>query len=146
MTIVVMVILLSVAVPSFRQIIANQRIKTASFDLFSALSYARSEAIKRNAPVSVQAGESVDGSWSTGWRIMDGGNVLRSWGAIANLTVSNKASGSASSLIFGSDGRLTIAAAPKLQIEPSVSVSGVGSRCVQVGLSGRPTTQLGNCP
>ena len=145
-TVVVMVVLLGVAVPSFRQMIANQRVKTASFDLFSALSYARSEAIKRNLPVSVRAGESVDGAWSTGWRIMDGANVLRSWGAISSLSVSNTATGNATVLTFGSDGRMTIAAAPKLQIQPSTSVTGVSSRCVQISLSGRPTTQTGGCP
>jgi type IV fimbrial biogenesis protein FimT len=145
--VVVMVVLLSVAVPSFRQVIANQRIKTASFDLFSALNYARSEAIKRNVSVSMRAGESADGAWSTGWRIVDSSNnLLRSWGAISSLTVSNTAAGNATVLTFGSDGRLTNAAAPKLQIQPATSISGVSSRCVQITLSGRPTTQMGSCP
>ena len=146
-TVVVMVVLLGVAVPSFRQMIANQRVKTASFDLYSALSYARSEAIKRNATVTVRAGESVDGAWSTGWRIEDAtSNLLRSWGAISSLTVSNTATGNATVLTFNSDGRLTTAAAPKLQIEPSTAVTGVSSRCVQISLSGRPTAQTGSCP
>jgi len=142
-TIAIVVILGAVATPSFRQLIANQRIKTASFDLFSALTYARSEAIQRNADVTLRAGAAVDGAWSTGWRVVDSsGNILRSWGAISNLSVTEGAS--VALLTFNRNGRPT--AAPKLQIASTVSASGVTARCIQISLSGRPTTATGNCP
>lgn len=46
-------ILAAIAAPSFRSLIQSQQVKNASFDLFSSLSLARSEAIKRNSNVTV---------------------------------------------------------------------------------------------
>jgi type IV fimbrial biogenesis protein FimT len=143
-TISVAVILLGIAVPSFRELIANQRIKSASFDLFSAVSLARSEAIKRRVNITLRAGATADGGWETGWRIADGATTLRSWSAVSNLSVVEKVGG-ASTVTFGTDGRLT-AAAPRLEIASAVSLSGVTARCIQVDLSGRPATKVGACP
>src|SRR5438128_1717675 len=79
-TLTIVAILLSLAVPSFQQLILNQGIKAASFDLYSALEYARSEAIKRNANITLKAGAVTDGAWTTGWRVNDpSNNSLRSW-------------------------------------------------------------------
>ena len=149
-TIAVAVVLLAIVAPSFRQLISNQRIKTASFDLFSALNYARSEAIKRNATggVTLQAGALTNGAWATGWRIVDPADAsknLRSWGAINNLSVAEEAGG-ITSVTYGRDGRLTGGTAPRFEITTSPSVSGVKARCVQVDLSGRPATIEGVCP
>jgi type IV fimbrial biogenesis protein FimT len=149
-TIAVAVVLLAIVAPSFRQLIANQRIKTASFDLFSALNYARSEAIKRNAAagVTLQAGALTDGAWATGWRIVDPADAtksLRSWGAINSLSVTEEAGG-ITSVTYGRDGRLAGGTAPRFELTTSPSISGVKARCVQVDLSGRPATAEGVCP
>src|SRR5689334_8652619 len=79
--IAVLVIGLGLGVPAFKQTIAAQRVKNASFDLFSALNYARSEAVKRNTSISLKAGASTDGAWTTGWRVVSGSTSLRSWGS-----------------------------------------------------------------
>lgn len=50
-TIAVAAILLAVAVPSFRHLIISNRLTTAANDVVTALTVARSEAIKRNADV-----------------------------------------------------------------------------------------------
>src|SRR6478736_4154108 len=76
---VVVVVLITIAVPSYRQLIVSQGIKTASFDLYSALEYARSEAIKRpSATVVLCAGNSTanNGAWGTGWRVVGAGRSL----------------------------------------------------------------------
>lgn len=52
-TIAVMAVLLAVAVPSFRDIINNNRISSQTNELVSDLTLARSEAAKRGVPVSV---------------------------------------------------------------------------------------------
>src|SRR5512135_410213 len=65
-TIVIVGILTSVAVPSFRSFIVSQRIKSTSFDLIAALNMTRSEAIKRNIIVIVTP---TGGSWLNGWTI-----------------------------------------------------------------------------
>jgi type IV fimbrial biogenesis protein FimT len=143
--IAVLVIGLGLGVPAFKQTIAAQRVKNASFDLFSALNYARSEAVKRNANISLTAGETSNGAWITGWRIEDGsGNKLRSWGSTNGLSITETVGGAAT-VTYGKDGRLTTTTVPKLQVGPSTSISGVSSRCVSVDLSGRPNASTGNC-
>jgi len=143
-TVVILVILLTIGVTSFRGIILNQRIKSASFDLFSALEQTRSEAIKRNASVTLKAGAASDGAWVTGWRLLDASsNILRSWSATSNVTITE--AGGATTVTFARDGHLTTAA-PKLEISPETSLNGVTSRCIQVSLNGRPSTQKGSCP
>ncbi|WP_374402240.1 GspH/FimT family pseudopilin [Niveibacterium sp.] len=67
-------ILLAIAVPSFSDLIARQRIAGAASDLSSDLMLARMEASRRGGRVSVCA--STDGAtcgaasaWSTGWLV-----------------------------------------------------------------------------
>jgi len=144
-TLTILGVLLTIVAPSFRQLILNQGIKTASFDLFSALEYARSEAIKRNDTTTLRAGASTDGTWATGWRLVDSSsNLLRTWTAASNITITETVGG-ITVVTFRNDGHLTTAA-PKLQIDPTTTLSGVTSRCVQVDLVGRPKSQLGACP
>src|SRR6266496_792796 len=67
-------ILAAIAAPSFRDFIIQQRIRNAAFELMADLTFARSEAVKRNATVTM----SKTGSWTGGWTITDaGGNTLR---------------------------------------------------------------------
>ena len=139
-TIAVAVILLGIAVPSFRELIANQRIKSASFDLFSALNYARSEAIKRNTNVTLSATTGTD--WATGWQVAQGANVLRSWSAIPRLSLA-QTGGTVGVITYGNDGRATNA--PTLEIASTVAGSGIAARCISVDLSGRPATKVGAC-
>ena len=68
----VLSILLAVGVPSFSQFTANTRLNSYANTLFSHLSLARSEAVKRNTRVAIC--KSLDGSacassgdWSQGW-------------------------------------------------------------------------------
>jgi len=70
--ITVTAILLGLGVPAFRDFTRNNRVTAAQNDLVTSLSLARSEALKRNRPVSVCA--STDGAtcsddtiWSSGW-------------------------------------------------------------------------------
>ena len=65
-TVTLLAVLLAIAVPSFQQLILNQGVKTAAFDVFSAFEYTRSEAIKRpGETVRLRAGAASDGAWST---------------------------------------------------------------------------------
>ena len=151
-TMLVLAVILVIAVPSFQQMIRNQGIKTASFDLFSALEYTRSEAIKRPGNiVTLCAGDSTanDGAWAKGWRLVISpcsSDPLRTWTTASSLIISDKAGG-ATSITFGKDGHvMSPATAPKLQMDPAVSPAGVSSRCVQISLAGRPNTLVGACP
>jgi type IV fimbrial biogenesis protein FimT len=74
-TIAVLVIIVGLATPSFREIILSQGVKTASFDVFAGLILARSEAVSRNTTVTITPS---GGNWSEGWVIADsGGEVVK---------------------------------------------------------------------
>jgi type IV fimbrial biogenesis protein FimT len=74
-TITVAGVLLAVGIPSFREITRNNRVTSAQNDLVTALTLARSEALRQATPVSVCASANgtscLSGSgptdWSTGW-------------------------------------------------------------------------------
>jgi type IV fimbrial biogenesis protein FimT len=65
-TLGILAVLASVAVPGTVQLIDNQNLVTASNNLAADLLLARSESIKRRQPVLVDNG---DGNWQSGWRV-----------------------------------------------------------------------------
>src|SRR5512135_965387 len=135
-TVTLVGVLLMIAAPGMRQLTLNQGIKTAAYDVFAALQYARSEAIKSNGSVTLRAGASTDGAWTTGWRVVDGSShVLRSWTVASNLSIAEKANSGATIITFGPDGHVTSPSSPpRVEIDPSASTSGVTARCVGVDL------------
>ena len=131
-------ILASFALPSFREYMGMQRIRAAAFDVSAAILAARSEAIKRNASVTmVQAG----GDWKNGWTIVSAGNTLGTQGAFSGLVITNSAS--ATTLSFRNDGRL--AASSNFTIDLSTPSSSVPARCIKIGLTGVPSSKQGSC-
>lgn len=69
-TMAVVAILATVAVPNFIDIMTKRRIAGYVNEFSSALAFARSEAIRRGVPVSVcksANGTSCGGTWSGGW-------------------------------------------------------------------------------
>ncbi|HEY9868788.1 MAG TPA: GspH/FimT family protein [Candidatus Obscuribacterales bacterium] len=132
--IVIVAVLAAMAGPSFREYIASQRIKNASFDLIAALAFARSEALKRNANVHLCAGGT---NWATGWTIRIGpndcsGTALRSQDAFTGLTLTNSAD--LQTLSYSNDGRPL--ATTVFSVELPSSISGVKCRQVTIDLSG----------
>lgn len=79
-TIAVMAILLSIAVPSFNEVMLGTKLSSYANNLSSSALLARSEAIKRNAPVTLCVSSSGaacgTGSWEQGWVVITGTNVL----------------------------------------------------------------------
>lgn len=71
-TILLAVILISVAVPSFRTMILNNRITTAGNSLARSLNMARADAIRegRTVRVCVPTAPSCNGTdWASGWQL-----------------------------------------------------------------------------
>ena len=128
-------VLISLATPMMRDLIVNNRLKTVSTDLHSSLTYARSEAIKRNGTISLVP---VDTSaWAQGWSVRSGTTVLQLQDAYASVTVS----GPAASVSFAGSGRLTGTSTLSFIISSSSSPR-LQARCVVVAPSGRPSVQL----
>lgn len=132
----VTVILLTLAVPSFQEFIRGQRVKTTSFDIFAALTYTRSEALKRNGDVTITP---VSNNWSNGWNITSAATTLRTE---ASQSTSVVLTGPAS-ITFGRDGRAD--ANTTIQVDANPSAASISSRCISIDLSGRPNSKKGTC-
>jgi type IV fimbrial biogenesis protein FimT len=133
----------AVATPSLMSVIAVQRVKTAAFDLYSAASYARNEAIKRSAVVTIVP---RNGAFSNGYDLVVGGTVLRSQAASPGVSISAPIG---LTLAFDDSGRLTTPARYQLELT-SGQVTATPKRCVIISTTGRPTihvdnNQDGNC-
>lgn len=145
-TVAVLAILAAVALPSFRSFIVSQRIKTASFDMMSALILARSEAIKRNTNVDVTPN---NGSWSNGWTIAAGVSQLKTQDSLGSglsvVCYSGITAIPCSSITFINKGRLPPGIpAPSIQIASS-NCSGCYTRCIGIDLNGRPNSRKASC-
>ncbi len=141
-TIVIVGILATVAIPAFTGFIANQRIKTASFDLMSALSLTRSEALKRNTDV-VTVTPAI-GGWHDGWTVTAttvGGVVttLNQQAAFRGLTITKTPF--AGGVTYNNSGRLS-GAATTFSISND---SNTTHRCIEINISGRPNSKVGAC-
>lgn len=133
-TIAVLVILILLAAPAFTEMIASQRVQTASADLITSLARARSEAIKQNLDVTI----TPNGTWAGGWIVASTAGNLEVRPATSGIAIG---SGPAS-VTFRSNGRLAPGESPKF----SFSASSTGTkRCVQVGLSGQPVVTKVAC-
>lgn len=148
LTVIVIVgILASLAVPSFRSFVVQQRIKTTSFDMMASLTLARSEAIKRNSTVSITP---TDGSnWQSGWAVAVGATPLTRQAALSGLSVICK-SGTAivnpcPAITYNSNGRVLGTTPPSIEIS-STSADSSSTRCISVDLSGRPNSRKAGCP
>ncbi len=139
---VIIGVLISAGVPAFAGFIRNQRVKTASFDLFSSLTMARSEAITRNTPVTVTP--ITTSNWANGWRVTyvdatSGSTVtLRDEGAMPSITITGP-----TTVVYRGSGRLSGAAGPQFQLTSSGTT--IVTRCINVDLSGRPVTKAAAC-
>jgi type IV fimbrial biogenesis protein FimT len=135
-------ILFAAAAPQMRDLVTNSRIKQASAEMFSTMAYARSEAVSRDAQVTITA----MGSWSNGWQVSAGNTVLKRSGPISNITITGPA---ASTITYNPNGRLS-AVQPVTFVFSDPGNTRTVSRCVVSTLSGQPVFQAdlnrdGNC-
>lgn len=136
LAVAVLAILVGLAAPGFKEIILSQAVKTASFDLFSHLLVARSEAITRNTTVTVNP---TGGNWANGWTITDsGGETVRQQDKFAQVIIAGPGS-----ITFNGAGRLTTGST-------SLSLMANGgqashTRCIEIDLGGRPAAKKGAC-
>lgn len=110
-TIAVAAILVSIAVPSFRNLIVGNRLDTLSTELVDAISFARSESIKRNSPVvfcrvaSSTTTVCATGSFWSHWAILSGTDVIRRGEVNSyNATVKVASDLTDDKVVFGGDG------------------------------------------
>jgi type IV fimbrial biogenesis protein FimT len=78
--ITIVAVLLTMAVPTFKDASLASQLRSSANNLLSSARLARSEAIKRNVPVTLCASSNGTscggGAWEQGWIVMTGGTVL----------------------------------------------------------------------
>lgn len=145
LVIAIMAILMGIAIPTYRELVADQKVRAVATTLHSSMLLARAEAIKRNRTVRLRPAD--DEEWQAGWLIPDPVNVDSDTNPVHRQRLNDSA--------------VTITTAvDQLNFRPSGRLSGVGSevefelesvsdatkqRCVRIGLDGRASTVKGGC-
>jgi type IV fimbrial biogenesis protein FimT len=149
-TLVVLVVLVSVAVPSFDNIRLSNRLASYSTDLVAGSQLARSEAIKRNARVTLCASSNgtacaTNGQWEAGWIVISNdGQVIQKQAPTAT-GYQMRDSGGLSALAFEATGVGGTAA--NITICRATPV-GSQERVVKISATGRSSitrTNVGTC-
>ncbi|KAE8438708.1 MULTISPECIES: GspH/FimT family protein [Halomonadaceae] len=119
--------LATIAIPNFARIIQENRVVTTTNDYKIALSFARSEAVRRNQSVDLLP---VAEGWDNGWEVQADEVVLRRWAQeVDDITIAN----APERFTFNSQGRLVSAAFASQRV--SVTLNEIG-RCVRIEPSG----------
>jgi type IV fimbrial biogenesis protein FimT len=143
MTVVtIAIIMMAIAVPSFKNFIASQRVKSASYEISTTLLLARSEAIKRNTNVTIAP--STANTWTAGWTVTAGAVTLQSQPAIDGITITTLAAdgvtpASLANVVFKGTGRQT-GSVTYWQLAGSTT-----TRCVRLDTAGVATAKSGAC-
>lgn len=133
-------VLATLAVPSFRSLVESQRVRNASFEIFSLLSLVRSEAIKRNGNVTITPTTNAAGE--IGFSVTAaGGEVIRTKSALKGIVITVTPS-STTEVVYQRTGRAT--ATPAFQVDVSATPT-ENVRCIEIELSGMPRTVKGTC-
>jgi len=133
-TITIAAILAAIAIPSYRSFILGQRVKTTTTDLYSALMITRSEAMKRNASVSL----SRNSTWSQGWTVtLADGTIVQTATIPDSVTLTEI--GGMTSISYSWTGRPATASVGANFV---ISASGITARCITLSLSGLPQTKV----
>lgn len=133
-------IVAAMAAPSMRQFSAGQAAKALAFDITADLLLARSEALKRNASVSISpSGE----SWERGWTVTSGTENISRRNALAATVIFSDAP---SAITFDVNGRVSAPNSPvRMTITPQGGGSRSAKRCIELDLSGRARSRVGEC-
>jgi len=159
-TLAVAIILVTVGMPMFTGMAANNRAAAQTNALVSAMKLARSEAVKRATTVNVCAAATTlpvasptcdagSPASTRGWIVhadvnnngFDAGDVIRAWDGLANSAGINTTG--ANVVQFGSTGESNGGFTFEL-VENDAT--GTGTRCVTVTAVGQVHSKRGTCP
>ena len=145
-TIAVLVIVVTVAVPAFDGFVANQRVKSAAQGLMTSFSYARSEAIRRNEDVDVQMLQD-GGDWVWGVCTDDAVNVPEDCLRVVRTGRVQVAGESPGPVTFDPQGRPNGGGRSVTLCDADESQA-VSRRMIYVGITGRSRIDVGDggCP
>lgn len=144
-------VIAALALPSYTSFIGTMNAKTVAFDLIGDLTLARSEALKRNATITVAP---IGGDWANGWRILEPDNddaddqpqVLRERdGSKSKVAIGS--AGKSCDLVFLPNGRVATIEDDDQCGKWSVtsSASNAIARCVAISPTGSARSEPGAC-
>lgn len=153
LTIAIASITLTFAVSSFRSVVVTNRVTTEVNDFVAGMSYARSEAVKRAANVTVVASNN---SWASGWDIGIDANSDGDLTDGADTLLRTWRSQSADISWVNDDGLtlITVDARGGIGNETGFVVQPTGDNCVSgtervrdldISISGRVSVSRSNC-
>jgi type IV fimbrial biogenesis protein FimT len=134
-TLAIVAILATVAVPSFNEAMLSSKLTTLSNNFVASAQLARSEAIKRNKAVTLCAssdGSTCTGAWSDGWLIAEGGTVIHTQARLPN---GFRLSGDVTGVVFQATG--IGATAANLTLCRATPTVGSQQRTIAVSPTGR---------
>lgn len=140
-TIAVMAILLAIAVPSFTNATLGSKLSSYANSFVASAHLARSEAIKRNAAVTLCASTdgascATTGGWQQGWIVLSGTTVIQRQQALPAGMLFTEAGG-VLSIIYQSSGiNATSTTLTLCRATPSV---GSQQREISISATGRPS-------
>lgn len=153
-TLAVLAVLLTIAIPNYQTFVMNSRMASQTNDLITALSLARSEAVKRAANVTVCAssdGATCTGGWAAGWIVRDAaGTPIRVQQALGGASTMTGGADVATMITFTASGRTTLpdtatAATTTLTLCPP-NPAVVQGRSIQIERTGRSRFAPVACP
>jgi type IV fimbrial biogenesis protein FimT len=139
--ITVMLVLMAVAVPSFRDASHRSQLRSAANALVTSAHFARSEAIKRNAPVTMcissdGANCAASGGWEQGWIIRSDITLRRQSASAVNVRIT---SGGINHLTFQPTG--VDATSAVFTVCRAPAEAGAEQRQVTIDATGRPSVR-----
>ncbi|WP_018144616.1 GspH/FimT family pseudopilin [Thioalkalivibrio sp. AKL6] len=146
-TLAVLVILATIAVPGFQNLVENNRTTTQTNELVTALNSARSEAIKQGVEVSVTA----SGNFASGWCVhagdnCSGDNIIRQYGQATSMSITS--SPETDQITFdGRGAKSEPAGAFTLTVAPEDCPAGASERARQIQIvnTGRVSVSRADC-
>lgn len=152
-TVSIMAILLTIALPSFQGSLRSNRLATTSNELLASLSLARSEGIKstRGGGVCASADGAVCGvDWNLGWMVWtekDGDGVYDNDETVVRYSQGKpqlQLTGSAATISFDGRGRIIGGAAASIDVVPEGVTT--PARCVEISITGQTRVEQEACP
>jgi type IV fimbrial biogenesis protein FimT len=159
-TIAVLAVVMSVAIPSFRELRSSNAVTTTANDFVVALNFTRSEAIKRSKPVTLcpsnaaQTGCVGTSDWSTGWIVFDDRGatpgvvdgteaIIQSWPPATGRSVSITQTSASNYVRYISDG--TPDGLTPSTFDIVKSSTSTHPRCVRLSSTGRISLEKDTC-
>lgn len=153
-TVAVLAIAITIAVPSFRDVIQSNRVSTSTNELIAAFSYARSEAIRNSRGSGVcgsTTGSDCDGTWGQGlmvWGDTNGNGQFDAAEPVLRFTAANRQlvfAAEADSVIFDGRGRRSSLQDFSIDLQAQDCEGKPYQRTISVNPTGQISTAKGTC-